>query len=161
MMNILNGRSISVLHGIWNQNQLHKHLEEKIYKCVISSLYNIIRLFFTPNQDNHFTRRFIYVLSQVFCDQEMCMFIFSIEILREEQVNHLYMMSLVVVKEIDHSGHNSCMILTHKRIISNRLFESHLEDVSYTDHGGQYFRTKSHKSNSTSNKFFILKVKWS
>ena len=62
MMNILDERSISVLHGIWNQNQLHKHLEEKIYKCVISSLYNIIRLFFTPNQDNHFTRRFIYVL---------------------------------------------------------------------------------------------------
>ena len=86
MMNILDERSISVLHGIWNQNQLHKHLEEKIYKCVISSLYNIIRLFFTPNQDNHFTRRFIYVLSQVFCDQEMCMFIFSIEILREKQL---------------------------------------------------------------------------
>ena len=135
------------------------HLKRKIQNCVISSFQSIIRLFFTPNQHNRFTRRFIYVLSQVFCDQEMCMFIFSIEILREEQVNHLYMMSLVVVKEIDHSGHNSCMILTHKRIISNRLFESHLEDVSYTDHGGQYFRTKSDKSNSTSNKFFILKVK--
>ena len=75
--------------------------------------------YFTPNQHIRFTRRFIYVLSQVFCDQEMCMFIFSIEILREEQVNRLYnMMRMVVVKEIDHSGHNSCMILTHKRIIS-------------------------------------------
>ena len=140
MMNILNERSISVLHGIWNQNQLHKHLEEKIYKCVISSLYNIIRLFFTPNQDNHFTRRFIYVLSQVFCDQEMCMFIFSIEILREEQLNRLYyMMNLVVVKEEDHTGHNSCMMYNNKRIISNRLSESHLENVSYTNHAWWFY----------------------
>ena len=136
------------------------HLKRKIQNFVISSFQSIIRLFFTPNQHNCFMRRFIYVLSQVFCDQEMCMFIFSIEILREEQVNRLYnMMSLVVVKEIDHSGHNSCMILTHKRRISNRLFESYLEDVSYTDHGGQYFRTKSDKSNSISNRFCILKLK--
>ena len=113
MIYILNVRSILRLHGIWNQNQFHKHSHRKIYKYVISSLYNIIRLFFTPNQHNHFTRRFIYVLSQVFCDQEMCMFIFSIEILREEQLNRLYyMMNLVVVKEKDHTGHISCMTLT-------------------------------------------------
>ena len=103
------------------------HLKRKIQNCVISSFQSIIRLFFTPNQHNHFTRRFIYVLSQVFCDQEMCMFIFSIEILREEQLNRLYyMMNLVVVKEEDHTGHNSCMMNTNKRIISNQLSESHL-----------------------------------
>ena len=136
------------------------HLKRKIQNSVISSFQSIIRLFFTPNQHNHFTRRFIYVLSQVFCDQEMCMFIYSIEILREEQVNRLYnMMSLVVVKEIDHSGHNSCMILTHKRIISNRLFESHIEDVSYTNHGGQYFRTRRDKCDFVSNEFCFSKVK--
>ena len=95
------------------------HLKRKIQNCVISSFQSIIRLFFTPNQHNHFTRRFIYVLSQVFCDQEMCMFIFSIEILREEQLNRLYyMMNLVVVKEEDHTGHNSCMMYNNKRIIS-------------------------------------------
>ena len=88
------------------------------------------------------------------------MFIYSIEILREEQVNRLYyMMSLVVVKEIDHSGHNSCMILTHKRIIFNRLFESHIEDVSYTNHGGQYFRTRSDNCDFASNEFCFSKVK--